>query len=338
MSRRMLTIGAAAASIALGCAPSSVPPAEPPAPRPRADTRGAVRADAALRASTPRGTIGPDDRLEVVVFEAPELNRMVRVASTGMISLPLLGEVRAAGLTPRELELGLESQLRARYIRDPHVGVQVAEMRSHSVAVVGAVAKSGVFQLGEPRPLLEVVALAGGFSADAGESVIVSRGGASTIDADGSRAADDAARAASAIEIRLDDLLESGDLRHNILVHPGDLVSVRPAGLVYVLGEVRRPGAFPLERRTGLTVLQAIALGEGLAPRAAGGRAMLIRTNEAGERVEIRVNLDDVIAGRAANPKLQARDVVFVPNSTVKSVSLGAVDAMVRMVTLRGVF
>lgn len=288
-----------------------------------------VAADTGLPRAVRGGTIGPNDLLEIVVFEAPELNRNARVAANGMVSLPLLGEVRAAGRTPRELELDLEAQLRTRFIRDPHVGVQVTEMRSHAISVVGAVAKPGVFQLSDPRPLLDVLALAGGLSREAGEGVIVSRGSA------GPNAE---ARGAAAVDVRLEDLLESGDPRHNILIHPGDVVTVKPAGLIYVLGEVRRPGAFPLDPRPGLTVLQAIALGEGLAPRAAAGRSVLIRTNRAGERVEIRVNLKDVIAGKAVDPQLQPRDVVFVPNSAVKSVSLGAVDALVRMVTLRGVF
>jgi protein involved in polysaccharide export with SLBB domain len=86
-----------------------------------------------------------------------------------------------------------------------------------------------------------------------------------------------------------------------------------------------------------LTVLQAIALSEGLGPKAAKGRAMLIRVGRAGERVEIPVNLGDVISGRQSDPAVQPKDVIFVPSSTMKSVALGTVDALVRMITLRGV-
>jgi polysaccharide biosynthesis/export protein len=146
------------------------------------------------------------------------------------------------------------------------------------------------------------------------------------------------ASAPEAITINLRALLESGDARHNVAIEPGDLVKVTQAGLVYVVGEVRRPGAFPLTRGPGLTVLQAIALGEGLGPNASKKRTIVIRTGRDGERVELPVDLGAVLSGRALDLALQPQDVVFVPNSTAKAVTLGIVDALVRTVTLRGVF
>ena len=350
MSPRSLTCFGALAALALGCAPAgpSVPAGLPgplwsavPAavvdstPRPSAATSGATQRAGALR-------LGPNDLLEITVFEAPELNRSVRVSGAGQISLPLLGEVSASGLTPRELEVALEATLRQRYIRDPHVSVEVSEMQSHAVSVVGAVTRPGVFQIRESRPLLELIALAGGLAPNAGESVIVARapavgaGEASAIEPGGGGGGGGAAAESMTISLRA--LLESGDQRHNVLVHPGDMVKVTPAGLVYVVGEVRKPGAFPLVRGPSLTVLQAIALGEGLGPKAARGRTIIIRTGPAGERVELPVNLGDVLAGRAVDVALQPQDVVFVPSSAAKAVTMGVVDALVRMVTLKGVF
>jgi polysaccharide export outer membrane protein len=275
--------------------------------------------------------IGPNDLLEIIVLEDAELNRSARVRATGEISLPLLEDVPAAGRTPRELELELEGLLRARYVLDPHVSVQIVETESQAVSVVGAVNRPGVFQIRGARSLLEVLALAGGLSAEAGDGVLVVRSSARA------GAAEDLA-AADAVEVDLEALLESGELRHNIAVYPGDVVKVKPAGLIYVVGEVNRPGAFPLERGGGLTVVQAIALGQGLRSMAARGRTMIIRTTAAGERMEIPVDLGDVLAGRALDPRLEEKDIVFVPNSTTRAVALGVVDALVRMVTLRGVF
>lgn len=343
--RRRLFAAVAGIAVA-GCAPTQHAntagiPEIPPASQTVADS--APRAPAPAHAPQVHPSrlagasrIGPDDLLEVTVLEAAELNRTVRVAGTGRISLPLLGEVPAAGLTARELELALEAGYRQRYIRDPHVSVRLSEMRSHAVSVVGAVVRPGVFQLGEPRPLLEVLALAGGLAADAGERVVVVRGRATA-------AADPATREAPAapaegLEVDLGALFDDADATHNVLIHPGDVIRVGRVGVVYVVGEVRRPGAFPLERRRGLTVLQAIALGEGLGPKAARGRLVVIRTSPSGERREVPVDLGDVVAGRSVDLALQPQDVVFVPTNAARVVSLGVVDALVRMVTFRGVF
>ena len=341
---RRLTLTFVAIATASGCASSRAGVPAGVVVASRYDARAAdsvVRAEAAVRAAaaadaaarTAGSQIGPNDLLEVTVLEAPELNRTVRVAETGMISLPLLEEVRAAGRTPRELEVALEDGLRKSYIVSPHVSVHVAEMEGHGVSVVGAVARPGVFQLRDPRSLLEVIALAGGLTRDAGESVIVMRGGAARPGTAGGTA-----DTASGVEIGLRELLQSDDARRNIAIYPGDVVKVKQAGMVYVVGEVRRPGAFPLETRSGLTVLQAIAMGEGLAPQAAKRRTVIIRTGSAGQRTEIPVDLGAVVSGKAPDPPLMPMDVVFVPNSAAKAATRSVVDALVRMVTLRAVF
>src|SRR3981189_286634 len=123
-------------------------------------------------------TIGPEDVLDINVFEAQEMNREVRVSASGEISLPLLGAVRAAGLTPRELETSLEELLHQKYMKDPHIGVFVREMQSHAVSVVGAVRKPGTFQISSSKSLLEILSLAEGLAEDAGEEVTILRGAA----------------------------------------------------------------------------------------------------------------------------------------------------------------
>ena len=304
------------------------PPPTTGAELPGAPSPGPLAQDAAEPVPPDGGQyIGAHDLLDIKVLEASELNRSVRVSGDGAVSMPLVGEVRAAGLTPRELELELEGRLRARFILDPHVSVQVAELESRSFSVVGAVNRPGVFQSRGVRSLLDALALAGGLSEAAGDEVIVVRA-ASAISTNGT---DDA------VEVDLKALLESGDARHNVPVHPGDVVKVVPAGLIYVVGEVNRPGAFPLTRGAGLTVLQAISMGAGLRPLASR-RTVIIRATSLGERTEIDVDLGAVLSGRAADPQLQPRDILFVPNNTTRAVTLGVVDALVRMVTLRGIF
>jgi polysaccharide export outer membrane protein len=295
--------------------------------------------------------VGPDDLLSINVFEAQELNRDVRVSAGGEISLPLLGAVRAAGLTPRELEMVLQELLHRTYMKDPHVSVFVREVESHPVSVMGAVKRPGVFQIRGNKSLLEVLSLAEGLADDAGDTVIILRGAA--LDAE-PRTGEDrfageeqnsdeagqdgeakklptvpndrASPSEVAVQVNLRDLLDSADSRSNPLVHPGDIVKVMRAGIVYVIGEVRRPGGFAMKSNENISVLQALALSEGLTPTAAKGGARIIHTNQqSGERKETPIDLGKILAGKAPDPVLESKDIVFVPNSVAKrTLSRGA--------------
>src|SRR5260370_16085834 len=130
------------------------------------------------QSSDSESRIGPDDLLDITVFEAPDLNRTLRVSANGEISFQLLGAIKAGGLTPRQLELILQESLRRTYMKDPHVGVFVRELQSHPVSVVGAVKRPGVFQIRGTKTVLELVSLAEGLADDAGDTVVVMRGAA----------------------------------------------------------------------------------------------------------------------------------------------------------------
>ena len=130
-----------------------------------------VRAASPGRVSVPSRQdyrIGPEDLVAITVFEAADLNLSVRVTASGEISLPLLGSIHAAGLTPRELELVLQELLRRTYVKDPHLNVLVSETQSHPVSVMGAVKKPGVFQIRGTKTLLEILSMAEGLAEDAG--------------------------------------------------------------------------------------------------------------------------------------------------------------------------
>jgi polysaccharide export outer membrane protein len=291
----------------------------------------------ALRVSDYR--IGPEDLLEISVFEAQEMNRALRVSASGEISLPLLGPVRAAGLTPRELESVLQELLRRSYMKDPHVSVFVREMESHPVSVFGAVHKPGVYQIRGTRTLVEVLSMAEGLAEDAGDTVLVMHGatarGLEIPSAEGSAIASSTPgpgeaptgsgpsappSEAGTIEINIKQLLGSGDPRVNVPVYPGDVVKVARAGIVYVVGEVKRPGGYVLKSNENISVLQALALAEGLTHTSAKSQARIIRIEEAtGQRTEIPIDLGKVLAGKAQDPVLRPKDVVFVPNSAARS-------------------
>ncbi len=283
--------------------------------------------------------IGPEDLLQISVLEAPDLDRTVRVSDDGEISLPLLGVVQAAGLTSHGLEAVLENLLRHTYMKNPHVSVFVKEMRSHPVSVFGAVEKPGVFQIREAKTLIEVLSMAAGLATDAGDTVIVMRhpgdpgypsagaasgpsttSGARYVKAASAEPGASDPSGAQSIEISLKQLLDSSNPRYNVLVYPGDVVKVTRAGIVYVVGEVHRPGGFLLKTNENISVLQALALAEGLTPTAQGKHARIILADAAnGSRKEIAIDLDKILKGKAPDLLLHSRDILFIPNSARKS-------------------
>ena len=303
----------------------------------------------ALDAATPEYRIGTDDVLEVSVFDAPELNRTLRVSADGDISTPLTGEVRAAGLSARELESALENKLRT-YMNEPHVGVFVVSVESHPVSVLGEVNKPGVFQIRGPKTLLEMLSMAQGLADDAGDKVLVMRSSgletgshpentgvapnSSKGDGAGHSAASDPADSSSArpptIAVDLKLLLDSGDPACNVPIYPGDIIKVTKAGIVYVVGGVKRPGGFAMRSNEEMSLLKAIALAEGVNDTAAKSRTRIIHTDEInGKRSETPVDLGKILAGKLPDMPLKPADIVFVPRSNAKSVLLKGTETAV---------
>lgn len=294
--------------------------------------------------------IGPEDLLEVSVFEAPDLNRTARVSADGEVTLPLVGQVHAAGLTSHELESVLDELLRQNYMTDPHVSVFVRDVESHAISVLGAVEKPGVYQIRGSKPLIEVLSMSQGLADDAGDTVIVMRHGASAASATAgprdpiSAVATDAPASSAkrktsspvaselaapgSVEIKLKDLLDTADPRCNVMIHPGDAVKVPRAGIVYVVGEVHKPGGFVLRTGENLSALQALALAEGMTHTSSGKHARIIRTDEiTGTRNETPIDLSRILAGHAPDPLLQPKDILFIPNSSGKAALFRGAEA-----------
>jgi polysaccharide export outer membrane protein len=288
--------------------------------------------------------IGPDDLLDITVFEAPDLNRTLRVSANGEISFQLLGAIKAGGLTPRQLELILQESLRRTYMKDPHVGVFVRELQSHPVSVVGAVKRPGVFQIRGTKTVLELLSMAEGRADDAGDTVVVMRGATGT-NGDGqvkvSSGADQETGASAPtpvatgevpgeiVEINLKSLMDSVDPAFNLPVHPGDIVKVPRAGIVYVVGEVKKPGGFVLRNNENITVLQALALAEGLTRTSLKSQARIIRTDQGTDkRIETPIDLGKVLASKSSDILLQPNDILFVPDSSAKSAFYRGAEAV----------
>lgn len=185
-----------------------------------------------------------------------------------------------------------------------------------------------------------MLALAEGLSPEAGESVMLVRNQPdSTTELSGTlptmnSGSPPTVEATEEVDLRA--LLESSDSRHNVIVNPGDVVQVRAAGMFYVIGDVNQPGGFPLNQSEPLSVLQGVAMAEGLKPTAAAGSSVILRPMD-GDRREIPVDLGQVMSGSAPDAFLQAEDILFVPKSMTRSVARGVLDAFIRMATLRGI-
>lgn len=209
--------------------------------------------------------LGPGDVLEISVYGYEDVSRVVPVRPDGMISLPLIGEVRAAGLTPEQLRQQL-AVLYTTYFRNPQVSVIVKEVRRIRVSVLGQVTRPGVYELPPGSTVLDALAAAQGLSPDAG------LGEARLI-----RGQD------PVVIIDLDRLLLRGEITLNIQVESGDslVIPEDPTARVYVLGEVTKPGVLPL--RGSMTALQALALAGGPTRRAKLNSAYIVRRMQAGQ-------------------------------------------------------
>ncbi|HEU5411244.1 MAG TPA: polysaccharide biosynthesis/export family protein [Candidatus Acidoferrales bacterium] len=268
--------------------------------------------------------IGPNDLLEISVYNAPDLDRTVRVSAKGTISLPLIGDVEAFGSTVEELESRIEGLLRQTFMTDPEVNVFVKEIQSHPVSVFGAVGRPGVYQLQEPESLIQVLSLAQGLADDAGDKVIIMRRNGTAEDDSLELTANHepfgpAQHAPKSLQVDLKELLTSAGSASNVEVYPGDVVKVPPAGIVYVVGQVHKPGGFLLRTNENISVLQALALAEGTTSTSSQKGARIIRTEAGGEKQEIRIDLKRILEGKAADPVLQSKDILFIPNSAGKS-------------------
>jgi polysaccharide biosynthesis/export protein len=239
--------------------------------------------------------IGEGDLLQVSVFEAKELEKTVRVSSRGFVSLPLVGQVQVSGLTAIEAEEKIEAMYETRFIKDPHVSVFVEEQISQRITLVGQFKKPGTYDYLSNQRLLDVIALGGGLSEQAGQIVQVRRtrhvhqGQPNTFIVD------------------LDRLIKDGDVELNIRLIGGDVLFIPEAGVFFVGGAVRRPGAYPIKHKT--VVQEGLVEAGGFESSAKKDKIKLVRMTESGERKIIDLDLNETSSNEMA---LKDRDILIV--------------------------
>jgi polysaccharide export outer membrane protein len=266
-----------------------------------------AEAAASEAANLPVEKLGPDDLLGISVYDSPELSRTVRVDADGNIRLPMMRQrIPAAGLFPYELEKSITTALiNENILVNPVVTVSVVEYRSRPITVAGAVKSPLTFQATGNVTLLDAISRAGGVAENAGSSILVTRQAQN-----GSGAA---APLTQRIPVR--SLLDGEDPSLNIKLEGGEQIRVPEAGRVFVAGNVKKPGVYPITDGSESSVLKAIALSQGLDSFSAH-TAYIYRT-EAGMhgKNEIPIDLKGILNRKVADPPLYADDMLYIPNS-----------------------
>ena len=240
--------------------------------------------------------IGPEDILTITSFDQEDLSGKYPVDADGTFSFPLIGRVRAGGLTLRQLEAELKRLLKDGFFKDPQLAVAVETYKSQKVHIVGEVRNPGTYPLTGDMSLIEAIARAGStLTTASGEALIVR---AKPGQSDGPALPTGEDGEATTVDLKE---LQSGALSKNVALRDGDTIFVPRAESVYVFGQVKNPGAYPIQKST--TVLQALSLAGGVTERGATGRIKIVRI-EKGKTVEVKAKLTDIV---------RAGDTIMVP-------------------------
>ncbi len=261
--------------------------------------------------------VGPGDLVAISVAGSAELSRSTRVTADGKLMLPLLKVgVPVDGMTPARIAQAVTAELvNEKLLVEPIVSAAVLEYRSRRVSVVGAVRMPASFQAVGEMHLLDAIARAQGFTPDAGPELIVSfRKGAN-----GEK---------SPLHVPIRSLLAAKDASLNIVLVGGEEIRVPEAQKLFIVGNVKMPGSYPLADPDGSTVLKALALSQGALPFSAK-RAYIYRlVADSGKREEVPVDLRDILRRKAPDVALQANDILYVPDNPKSRLTAGALDRM----------
>lgn len=248
--------------------------------------------------------LAPGFLVSLDVLDDADFRGVFRVDQQGDIALPILGTIHVAGLTVSEARAQIQKRLLdEKLLKDPQVNLSVLEYTAPEVTIIGEVASPGKYPLLIPRKLVDVLALAGGTTLTAGNQVQITSGSpeAESVLVHYSRATN-----SKAVE--------------DVVVHPGDTVQVKRAGIVYVLGAVTRPGGFVMQEEGTLNVLQAIALAYGTTALASTHTIYIMHQNADGSVKYTGVPYKKMTRGQSTDVQLHATDVLFVPTNTIKAI------------------
>jgi polysaccharide biosynthesis/export protein len=290
-------------------------PQAPPQTPPRDRTLGAQPTELTSQVDQlrPNYVLRPGDQVLLRAFEMEEMSeRPFRIDGDGFIDLPVLGRVKAEGITVQRFEATLVELLK-KYVRVPQVTVTVVQFSSDPVFFVGAFKSPGIYPLGGRRTLVEMMTSIGGLQPTASRRIKVTRrkengdiplpGSVPSLDGNG-----------TSVEINMTTLQNNVNPAEDIVLQPFDVVSVERAEMIYVTGEVGKNGAFDLQERDSISVIQALTLAGGLAPTADSKGIRILRPiQNTSRRAEIPLNLTRIMKGEDTDKPLLPNDVLYVP-------------------------
>jgi len=245
--------------------------------------------------------ISPGDQLHISVLDMPDLEQEPRVTDAGDVPVQGVGNVRVVNMTPGEAATAIHDRyVSAHYLNHPQVSVVVDQYATQEVTLIGEVKTPGAYPIATPRPILDVIALGGGLNVDADRDVLVERHGDQT----------------NPIRYNLSNDGQQA-IREQVLVNPGDTVVVAKAGIVYVLGDVNRPGGFAMsDNESKMSLLEALSIAGGAAKTAKLGHARLIRK---ADHSEMQVSLGEIQKGKQPDFAMAPGDILYVPFSYAKN-------------------
>jgi polysaccharide export outer membrane protein len=266
----------------------------------------------------PAQKIGANDLLSISVYGAPELTRTVRVSAEGFLRLPMLKQkIEAKGLMPSDLEEKIAAALDGEKILvEPVVTVTIAEYHSRPISVAGAVKAPLTFQALGQTTLLEALTRAQGLSSEAGTEILVTRpplvaGGVPRVE-----------------RIPVKGLIDAADPVLNVTLEGGEEVRVPQIGRIFVVGNVKHPGAFKIEDGFGLTLLKALAMAEGLMPFA-NKQAFIYRhgdTASPAAQQEVPIDLRKILDRKLPDVALTANDILYIPDNRTARLTMTTID------------
>jgi polysaccharide biosynthesis/export protein len=293
---------------------------------PQSSEPGAAPTPRSLRYATPTGPssgaglgygpIHPGDIVEVQVFDAPEYSIRMPVSPAGEIAIPYAGLFHIEGMTSIDAAHAIARLfIQQQILRDPRV-IVTTEQFGYNVTVMGEVKSPGIYPLAGKKRLIDMLTEAGGVSDRAGHVIEIFPPGSMK----------------SPHTVLWDPTLREND-NAELEIKTGETILVSRCGVVYVGGNVSRPGAFPLCESNHTTLSEVIALAQGTKASSWSQRTLLLRTSENGTRVVQKVKLEDVLRGRAVDITMQPDDILFIPPSVLKAASKTALTAAVGFAT-----
>ena len=283
-------------------------PANPNAPAPAAAPDVSGMAPAKVQMSSPASStpaemfIGPGDEGDMSVFSMPELTTHFRVEANGDVSLPLIGKFHIAGMSADAAQAAVEKKYEeGGFLRNPHIIIFIKEYTTQGISVLGEVNHPGIYSALNARRLYDLFLIAGGLTARAGKTVSITH----------------AKDPENPVVVTLDHGGINAN-QGNVEIQPGDTIMISRAGVVYVIGEVNRPGVFVMESTQVASMLQMLALAAGPTRMAALGHTRLIRRTPKGLESKD-VDLKKIMQAKGADIDVQAEDIVYVPPSRGKA-------------------